>query len=272
MKRLLILALSLFVTLNVKATESLSVGIVPQQSAAKLARLWSPLLRELEQRSGVKLQFHTAPDIPTFERRLAEGEYDLAYMNPYHYTVFSREPGYRAFAHEREKRIKGIVVVAKDSPIQSLEELAGAELAFPAPAAFAASMLPRASLERMGIAISPRYVGSHDSVYLAVARGLYPAGGGVVRTFNNIDAAVREKLRILWTTPGYTPHAFAAHPRVDGQVMGRVRDALVSLGDDEKGRALLGALRFKPIGAAADANWDDVRELDLHLLDALISE
>ncbi len=272
MKRLLLVLLSLLLSHHLQAQESLTVGIVPQQSAAKLARLWSPLLLELEQRTGVKLLFRTAPDIPTFERRLAEGEYDLAYMNPYHYTVFSREPGYLAFAREQDKRIKGIIVVAKESPIQALEELQGAEMAFPAPAAFAASVLPRASLERMGINIAARYVGSHDSVYLAVARGLYPAGGGVVRTFNNIKAEVRDKLRILWNTPGYTPHAFAAHPRVAAATVERVRDGMIALAGDEVGRALLEALRFKQLGAAVDSDWDDVRELDIRLLDQLISE
>jgi phosphonate transport system substrate-binding protein len=161
----------------------LSFGIVPQQSAARLARLWTPVCRWLSERTGQTVVFKTAKDIPTFEQRVAAGEYDIAYMNPYHYTVFSIDPGYRAFARETEKRIRGIVVVKKDSAYQSIGELAGMTLAFPAPAAFAASVLPRAYFKKNGIEITPRYVKSHDSVYLAVARGLYPAGGGIQRTF-----------------------------------------------------------------------------------------
>ena len=69
---------------------------MPQQSATKLARTWVPLLRLIQERSGMALRFATAPDIPTFEQRLAAGEYDLAYMNPYHYTVFHESPGFFA--------------------------------------------------------------------------------------------------------------------------------------------------------------------------------
>ncbi|MFT7672206.1 MAG: ABC-type phosphate/phosphonate transport system substrate-binding protein [Gammaproteobacteria bacterium] len=39
---------------------------------------------------GFKVNFKTAPNIPTFKKRLAAGEYGFAYMNPYHYTVFNQ--------------------------------------------------------------------------------------------------------------------------------------------------------------------------------------
>jgi len=120
---------------------TLTFGVVPQQSATKLARTWVPVLRLIGERSGVALQFATAPDIPTFEQRLAAGEYDLAYMNPYHYTVFHERPGYQAFAKEKDRLIQGILVVRKDAPYEKLADFEGRELAFPAPAAFAASVL-----------------------------------------------------------------------------------------------------------------------------------
>lgn len=72
-------------TVALAASEKIySFGVVPQQSATKLAQSWIPLLQELQQLTGVLLRFSTAPDIPTFEKRLAQGQYDFAYMNPYH--------------------------------------------------------------------------------------------------------------------------------------------------------------------------------------------
>jgi phosphonate transport system substrate-binding protein len=245
-------------------------GIVPQQAASKLARLWVPLIDYLGRSAGVELKFRTAPDIPEFERRLASGDYDFAYMNPYHYTVFSREPGYRAFAKAKGQLLKGILVVGKDSPIRDPHELSGATLAFPAPAAFAASVLTRAYLTQEGIAFTPKFVSSHDSVYLAVARGLYPGGGGVVRTFDSLEPDVRHQLRILWTTKGYTPHAFAAHPRVPAQIVGRLAAAMVDMEQHEEGRALLVPLSMNGFDAAADEDWDDVRALGIDLLNDLV--
>lgn len=243
-----------------------SFGIVPQQSASKLARLWGPILKQIGQQAGFKLRFTTAPDIPTFEERLANGEYDFAYMNPYHYTVFHQSNGYQALAKARDKRIKGIMVVRKDSEIQRLEDLQGNSLAFPAPAAFAASILSRANLSASAVSFTPAYVSSHDSVYRAVAKGLYPAGGGVIRTLNNVDSEIRQQLRVLWTSQGYTPHAIAFHPRVAEQDARQLQQALVSLETKDSGVALLKNIKLKGFEIAEDGDWNDVRSLELKQL------
>jgi phosphonate transport system substrate-binding protein len=246
--------------------KSLSFGVVPQQAASRLAEDWGPLLAEVSRRSGVSLVFRTAPNIPAFEERLATGDYDLAYMNPYHYVVFHKASGYTAFAKEQERRLKGILVVRKDSAVLKPADLAGKTVVFPAPAAFAASILPQAEFGRLKIPIETRFVASHDSVYRAVASGLHEAGGGIQRTFEAMPTDVREQLRVLSETPGYTPHALASHPRVPAATVERLRKAMASLADDEIGRALLAPLAFRGLVAAQDREWNDIRALDINLL------
>lgn len=248
------------------SVESLSFGIVPQQSASKLARLWNPILQNISKQSGINIKFKTAPNIPEFEKRLEKGEYDIAYMNPYHYTVFSKKPGYIAFAKARDKKIKGILVVKKGSSIKTLEDLSNQTIAFPAPSAFAASMLPRAHLNSSAIPITPNYVSSHDSVYRTVAKGLFPAGGGVMRTFDNLSPEIREQLLILWSTKGYTPHAFAIHPRIDNQILTKIKNSMINLNESDEGRELLQSIKIKGITTAEDKDWDDVRSLKINLL------
>lgn len=243
---------------------SLSFGIVPQQSSSTLLRAWGPLLRYLQEQTGQRFIFRTAPDIPTFEARLAAGEYDFAYMNPYHYTVFNQgNQGYQAVARARDKQIRGILVVRKDSPITDLDDLWGEALAFPSPAAFAASLLPRANLRAEQVPFEAVYVSSHDSVYKAVAGGFFPAGGGVIRTFNATDPKVREQLRVLWTTLPYTPHAIAAHVRVDSAVVSSIQQALLAMEADEQGRLALENLKLKGLVVAKNSDWDDVRALQI---------
>lgn len=245
----------------------LTFGIVPQQAAAKLARLWGPIIRHISENTGYPILFKTAPDIPEFERRLAKGEYDLAYMNPYHYLIFNKSPGYRAFAKQKDKKIVGILVSNKSDPVTSLQALQGKTLAFPSPSAFAASMLPRAFLRKTGISYQTKYVSSHDSVYQNVSRGFFPAGGGIIRTLKNSSADIQGKLAILWQSPGYTPHAFAAHPRVPQDVIQRVRETMVDMDQRVEGRGLLAAIKFKGIEDSAPGDWDDIRELGIYLLD-----
>jgi phosphonate transport system substrate-binding protein len=271
--RLIVMSLlvsALMLVISTVNAASLSFGIVPQQSAQKLARLWTPVFKYLSDKTGEDIRFSTAHDIPTFEKRLVAGEYDIAYMNPYHYTVFHQVPGYEAIARQKDKRIKGIMVVRKDSPLTELAGLNGQTLAFPSPAAFAASVVPRAQMELQGMQITPQYVSSHDSVYLGVARGFFAGGGGVLRTFNNTAPEVKDQLRILWTTPSYTAHAIAVHPRVAPDIIEKLKQALLTMHDDPEGLKLLAAINFNGFELAENSDWDDVRALQIKLLDELL--
>lgn len=248
-------------------------GFVPQQSSTELVRAWAPILAYLSAKTGYRLVVETARDIPTFEERLAGGAYDFAYISPYTYTVVHRGPAaYTAFAKEKDRKLTGIVVVRQDSPYGDLKQLAGKTVAFPSTMAIAASIIPRAHFESRGIPVTPVYVSSHESVYLAVAKGLHPAGGGVRRTFDTLAEPVRGQLRILWTTPGYTPHPFAAHRRVPGPVVQRLRDAMIGMSGDPSAKLLLDRVAIAGFAAATDAEYDDIRALKVtgseHLLKA----
>lgn len=278
MQKILLVLLITLTSLPVRAETKntpktvLTVGIVPQQAATKTARLWAPIFRYISEKTGYVIKLKTAPNIPVFEKRVAAGEYDIAYMNPYHYVVFSEKPGYRAFARQKDKRIVGILVSKNGGPVKKITDLSGKTLAFPSPAAFAASILPRAFLKQQGIAFTPKYVKSHDSVYRNVAKGFLPAGGGIIRTLNSAEPEVRGQLDILWKSSGYTPHAFAVHPRIDAKTVKRLREKMVAMAQEQKGRELLSAIKFKGVVEAKTGDWDDVRALDIHLLDASSSK
>ncbi|ENV5995771.1 PhnD/SsuA/transferrin family substrate-binding protein [Vibrio parahaemolyticus] len=125
---------------SIFAQPSLVFGVVPQQSATKLVQQWQPLLQRWGELAGVEIKFATARDIPTFEARLMAGEYDIAYMNPYHFTLVNQTPGYTALARAKNKRITGIIVARKGQSV-TLDDLQEETIAFPAPRAFAASII-----------------------------------------------------------------------------------------------------------------------------------
>ncbi len=263
---LLLSGLMLFsghVTSAHKMDDVLTFGVVPQQAMEKLAQNWLPLTRYLSEKTGYNIQFATAPNIPEFEKRLAAGEYDFAYMNPYHFVLFNESSGYRAIARQKNHVIRGIIVVAASLEAETLEDLAGADLAFPAPRAFAATMITRAFLDDAAPGYTATFVKSHDSVYRAVASGLLMGGGGIVRTFNEMPDEIRKKLEVLWLSPGYTGHAITVHPGVPEDIAATVQRAMIELADSETGRDILKGLGMKALQTAKDSDWDDVRELGL---------
>ncbi|MBT8154814.1 phosphate/phosphite/phosphonate ABC transporter substrate-binding protein [Epibacterium ulvae] len=248
-------------TADAPSSDVLTFGIVPQQSASRLARMWGPLLAELSTRTGVTFRFRTTKDIPSFEACLAAGAYDMAYMNPMHYTIFAEESAYRAVARQSHKRLKGVIVARKGADLDALEVLDGSQIAFPSPGAFGASILTRATLSDRDIAFEPAYVKSHDSVYRAVAAGLMPAGGGVTRTFNAVDPEIRAQLEVVYETEGFTPHAIAVHDGVGATFSTEIQDALMAIAAEKP--ELVKGVGMKGFEAAHDADWDDVRALEM---------
>ncbi len=246
--------------------KSYSFAIVPQQSAKKTNLIWGPILKHITRQTGIKLELKTSKTIPEFEKELEVGWHDFSYMNPFHYTVFHDIANYNAIAKAKDKKIKGIIVVRKDSPVKSLKDLSGSELAFPSPSAFAATILTRAYLKQQKIFIRPAYVLSHDLVYRAIASKKYAAGGGVIRTMKNADKNVSNMLRVLWTTKDFTPHAIAVHERVPKEVVERVKKSLEELHTTEEGVKLLHAIKLKGFVNAKNSDWDDVRSLKINRL------
>ena len=263
--------LLILISSNALANEqTYTFGVVPQQAASVLADAWIPVLAEISARSGVSLRFTTAPNIPAFEQRLNRGEYDFAYMNPYHYVVFHESPGYLAFAREAGRRLEGIIVVAKNSTAKELHDLQNATLAFPSPGSFAATLIPIAELRKQGVDFRPQYVSSHVSVYTAIEKGLFPAGGGVQGTFEMAPQTVRNGLRILWRSKPFSPHAIALRPGLPKPLQENVLRAMLDMSKDPAGKRLLGAIGFSGFENAENRDWDDIRALDIrfHLFEA----
>ena len=248
-----------------------TVGVVPQQAASELAQGWIPLLKEVSTASGCEFRFATAPTITEFEKRLSRSEYGIAYMNPYHYVVFHQSPGYLAIAREKDRKLRGLLVVRADSPVTSVRDLDGREVAFPSPAAFAATVIPLAELKKSGISVTPRFVASHDSVYLNVTRDLVVAGGGIERTFESLDADVRAQLRVIWRSAEYPPHAFARLPTTQEAVGRAFIEGMQKVSGTPEGKDLLQQIGFKGVVPATDADWNPIRALDIRVLDPLLN-
>lgn len=264
------MSVALLLPSNAKAEEVVTFGIVPQQSASRLAQMWGPLLAELSARTDVSFRFRTTRDIPTFEACLAAGAFDFAYMNPMHYAIFSAEAGYVALAHQEGKRLKGVMVVRADSAYEDIANLQDQQIAFPSPGAFGASILNRASLDQRDVAFEATYVNSHDSVYRAVASGLAAAGGGVTRTWNAVDPAIRDQLRIIYETGAFTPHAIAVHESVSSDLAQQVQDVLTDA--SLSGTDLVSGIGMSGLVSASDSDWDDVRALGMRRDDTGISK
>lgn len=226
----------------------LKIGVVPQFSPKRIITIWSPIIEELEQKTGYKFQIIGTPSIPEFEKEYQKGTYDIAYMNPYHSVVANQMQGYEAVLRDGTKSLFGVLVVKKEDNIRDIKELDGEKLSFPAPNALGASLLMRTELKTVhNIEIEPVYVKTHTNSYLSVLEGKTRAGGGVMRTFNELGDDIKNQLRIFYETQKTPPHPIVIHPRVDDQTREAVVNALLEMGSDEELNAYLEKIPIKKI-------------------------
>lgn len=264
-----ILTLMLLIgTYTSSAGQTLRFGVVPQFDARRIQTIWQPVLDALEEQSGLHFELVGSSSIPEFEKQLQDGDFDFAYMNPYHLLKANKSHGYMPLVRDVGRTLHGIVVVRKDSPVQSVQDLDGKSVAFPAPNALGASLLPRTEFgEIYKISILPEYVRNHSSVYLNVVTGQTVAGGGVQKTLQAQPANIRDALRIIYKTPEVAPHPAAVHPRVPDSTRDKVREAFLQLGSTPGGQKLLSGIPVKQIGLATMEDYETLDKIGLDKYD-----
>ncbi len=97
------------------------------------------------------------------------------------FLVAAEAQGYTPIVRDGGRELFGVLVVAKDSDIETVEDLEGRSIAYPSPNALGASLLMRADLDRnFGLNYEAHYVSTHSSAYLNVVLGQMDAAGGVM--------------------------------------------------------------------------------------------
>lgn len=254
-----------FFPINVQAEKKIyTIGIVPQFEIRHIRKIWSPIFNEIEKSSSIKLKLIGSPTIPDFENEFNAGKFDFAYMNPYHILLAQKNQGYIPLIRDNGRKLHGILVVRNDSEINSIADLNGKKIAFPAPNALGASLLMRANLTNdYKIDFNPIYVKTHSSVYLNVIVKQTAAGGGVQKTLKQQRANIKGALKVLHRTPEVAPHPIAAHPRVPKEVREKIKQAFILLGGSAIGKSLLSKIPMKKIGPATIDDYTPLNKFNL---------
>lgn len=247
------------------APTQLVLGIVPQFPAVELQRRWSPVLNWLEQSCRLSIRVDYVSNIPAFEERFLAGQFDLAYMNPYHAVMAYRAHRYEPLVRDGQNMLKGVLTVKADGTVQRLQDLQGATIAFPSPNAFGASLYMRALLERtQGVRFTPYYAKTHSNAYRHVLKGEALAAGGVGSTLAAETPEVQSQLRVLYETPPSAPHPLVAHPRVNADQRRCITEQLTAAVLPQATRDWLVEIQMpKPMRAVYGRDYQPLEKLAL---------
>jgi phosphonate transport system substrate-binding protein len=241
----------------------LKVYIVPQLTATQTYTNWAPLLERVGIQTKQCFELMVPTSIPEFESDLNDGLPDFAFMNPYHAVMTWRDSQYVPLVASSEP-IYGVLSISRGSKIQKIQDLKGSKIAFPAPNAFAASLLIRATLSQEGVQYDPIYLKTHSNVYRAVIRGDAAAGGGIQSTLLAEPVELKAELRVLIETKRYTAHPFSANARIPLALQQQIQNALLEIGQTNGGRQLLNDVQLaEPKTVTFAINYQPLEALQL---------
>lgn len=242
-------------------------GIHPQRNPEKLHAVFGPLIDYLNARvPDARFVFEAARNYATFDRRIAERSFEFVLPNPYE-TLLAIDRGYRVFAKMgNDADLRGLIVTRRDSGIETLADLKGRAVSFPAKTALAATMLPLQFMQARGLDvrrdIEVRYVGSMESSLMNVYMGNVAAGTvypPAWRMFVAERPAIARELRIVWETESLPNNSVMARDDVSGELVDRVRAALLAMHTSPEGREVLARMDGTAFEPATDNTYDPVR-------------
>ena len=246
-----------------QAQQVFRVTAIPDESPTELARKAAPLMKYLEQRLGVKVEFTPVTDYAAAVEALANRQVDLAWFGGFTFVQAQQRSGGKVVPlvqREEDARFKSVFITTDDG-IKTLADLRGRNVSFGSQSSTSGHLMPRSFLLASGI--NPdrdfkrmAYSGAHDATVAAVASGKVDAGALNISVWEKLVADKKvdpTKVRVFYTTPPYFDYNWTVHADMPAAQRAKLAKAFTDLNKDTaEGREILElqrATRFIPTSA-----------------------
>ena len=233
---------------------------IPAVMHKRLTPLTDYLSHTLDQPVTLKLSANMKAAI----NNMAEGSVDLAYLTPVAYLK-AHAAGNANLVVKTVTNGKGsfqlMIVVRKNSPIRTVEDLTGKSFAFGDKAA----LLQRAVVVGAGVPLDKlseyKFIGHYDNIVRAVVNGDFDAG--ILK--DTMAYKWQDKgIRILYSSPDLPPYNITASKNVDARMLAKLRAAFLALdGNNPQHLPIIKAVdkKYNGFAATSDAEYDVIRRL-----------
>jgi ABC-type phosphate/phosphonate transport system substrate-binding protein len=242
---------------------SFTLGVLPYLIPRNMAQTYGPAVADINRQTGLNIHLRTTSNFPRFADNLRSQQYDFVVVQPFDFIAAVDELNYRPLARI-SIYLESILVVAKESPLHTLQDLKGKVIAM-APKPAATSRMGRVLLKESGLIpgkdVTIQYLNSHDSCLQEVLNRRADAcmtGPPPMRLFAKRTGV---QMRILAKAPSIPHIALLAHSRVDAVSAGEVQKVVTSWMDNREGRAILKKMAFPGWIPAQVEDYQDVRRI-----------
>lgn len=259
----------------------LRIGYMNCNSAEETMQRFGPLTRYLSEKLGVPFEA-VAVDTHEFEDRFKAGEFVFTHTNSILYVMLRHDHDLQLLAAEKRgqfgSRTAGAIVVRRDSPIRTLQDLKGKRMIFGpqmAPTGYMAQydLMLKAGLDPerdLGFSTIPQGSFKHEKLVYGVYLGAFDAAAAPVldlETMTREGKIAADDFRIVAQSELLPYCTFGAARGADPKLVEKFRQALLELTPattveiDGERRKVLAAAWVDGFEMLRDSDYDPVREL-----------
>jgi len=239
--------------------------VLNQRTVALTAQYWNPILTHVSAKSGVPLELRLAKTAQEGNAVAEAGKFDFQYTNHF-FTPERDRLGWKVIARPAGPGIRAQIVVPVDSPIKTLQDLNGKDVAFVTPDGFTGYWLPYDALLRANVKVKVVFTGNQEASSAQLRINKVAAAGVNSSVMARYGRRESFEYRALWTSEVYQDLCIMANPATPADKVAAVRAALIGMTNDPAGRKVLeaGAELLKSAGdlgfvAANDRDYDNYR-------------
>ncbi len=246
------------------AQQVLRITAIPDESPTELARKAVPLVKYLEGKLGMKVEFTPVTDYAAAVEALANRKVDLAWFGGFTFVQAQMRSGGKVIPivqREEDTKFRSVFITS-DPAIKQLADLKGKDVSFGSQSSTSGHLMPRSFLLQAGVDPDKdfkrvAYSGAHDATIAAVTAGKVQAGALNISVWEKFIADRRvdtSKVFAFYTTPTYYDYNWTVHADMPVALREKLSQAFLSLSrDDAVGKEILDlqrATRFVPTQAA----------------------
>jgi phosphonate transport system substrate-binding protein len=243
-----------------QAQQVFRVTAIPDESPTELARKAAPLMKYLEEKLGVKVEFTPVTDYAASVEALVNKKVDLAWFGGFTFVQANVRSGGKVIPlvqREEDERFKSVFITT-DPRIASLTDLKGKDVSFGSPNSTSGHLMPRSFLLAAGVDPDKdfrrvAFSGAHDATIAAVASGKVQAGVLNISVWDKFVADGKvdtTKVRVFYTTPPYFDYNWTVHADMPAATREKLSKAFLALDrNTPEGKQILElqrATRFVP--------------------------
>jgi len=243
-------------------------GVHPLHNPQRLHEVFSPLMQYLSEHiDQASFKLEASRNYAVYDEKLYAQKFDFALPNPFQ-TVNSIKKGYRVFGKMGDDHnFRGIILVRKDSDINSITDLKDKTVSYPAPTALAATMMPQYYIQSHGLNVMTdvdnRYVGSQESSIMNVFLKHSSAGATWPLPWMSLSRErpeLLQQLEVKWQTDPLPNNGLVFKPGTPEAIVKQVSELLFSLHNKKEGKEILERMELSMFEQADAKTYQPVNE------------